>query len=135
MDVAVTEPKLLGASDFIGGTEAGEEDRGAVASSIDPKASEEPCFGAPTGLRAPATPSLKDTPCPRVLGRRECVGVEDEALGSAGDWDLGEGAEDVFGGPFDQADRVESGGGVFDAVAAEDLLIELQRCLVDLRDN
>ena len=40
--VAVTDPKLLGASDFIGGTEAGEEDIGADVSSIEPKVTEEP---------------------------------------------------------------------------------------------
>ena len=34
-----------------------------------------PVFDAPTGLRAPATPSLKATPCPRVLGRLECDGA------------------------------------------------------------
>lgn len=40
--VAVTEPKALGASGFIGGTEAGEEDIGAASSSIEPKVTEEP---------------------------------------------------------------------------------------------
>lgn len=58
---AVTEPNVLGASDLMGGTDAGEEDSGAEASSIEPKVTE-PDFGAPTGLRAP-TPSLKTTPC------------------------------------------------------------------------
>ena len=37
---AVTEPNVLGASDLMGGTDAGEEERGAVASSIEPKVTE-----------------------------------------------------------------------------------------------
>ena len=45
VDAAVTEPNILGASDFIGGTEAGEEDIGADASSIEPKVTEEPAWG------------------------------------------------------------------------------------------
>ena len=42
VDAAVRVPNVLGASDFIGGTEAGEEDIGADASSIEPKVTEEP---------------------------------------------------------------------------------------------
>ena len=42
VDAAVTEPNILGASDFIGGTEAGEDDIGADASSIEPKVTDEP---------------------------------------------------------------------------------------------
>lgn len=37
---AVTVPNVLGASDLIGGTDAGEEERGAEASSIEPKVTE-----------------------------------------------------------------------------------------------
>lgn len=40
--VATTDPKLFGASVFIGGTEAGDDDIVAVASSIEPKVIEEP---------------------------------------------------------------------------------------------
>ena len=83
-----------------------------------------PDFGAPTGLRAPATPSLKATPCPRVEGRLEWVGVADDVeLAGAGDCVLGVGAEEVFGGPFAQADLCGSGVEGFGADAAEDLLI------------
>jgi hypothetical protein len=39
---AVTDPNVLGASDLIGGTDAGEEDNGAEASSIEPKVTAEP---------------------------------------------------------------------------------------------
>ena len=81
-----------------------------------------PDFGAPTGLRAPATPSLNATPCPRVEGRLEWEGVADELAG-AGDCVLGVGAEEVFGGPLDQADFCGSGVESFGADAAEDLLI------------
>lgn len=42
VEAAVTLPKVLIASDFIGGTEAGEEDIGAESSSIDPKVTEAP---------------------------------------------------------------------------------------------
>lgn len=81
-----------------------------------------PDCGAPTGLRAPATPSLNATPCPRVLGRLECdVGAEADALAGAGDCVRGVGVADVFGGPFAQADLCGVEG--FGAVAVEDLLI------------
>jgi hypothetical protein len=54
-------------------------------------------------------------------------GVED----GAGDWGRGEVEAAVFcGGPFAQADFVGSGaGGIFDAVAVEDLLILRHTCI------
>lgn len=46
----------------------------------------------------------------------------------AGDWERGEpAADEVFGGPFAQADFVESWVGIFCADAVEDLLIEFVR--------
>ena len=44
-------------------------------------------------------------------------------LAGAGDCVLGVGAEEVFGGPFAQADRCGSGVESFGAEAVEDLLI------------
>ena len=65
-------------------------------------------------------------PWPRVLGLRECVtlaggvallGAEDEERG------LGAAEELLLGGPFDQADFVGSGAGIFCLETVEDLLI------------
>lgn len=72
--VAGTEPNVLTPSDLIGGTAAGEDEIGAVTSSIDPKVTDDPDFIPLVGLRAPATPSLNETPWPSVLGRLEWVG-------------------------------------------------------------
>lgn len=75
-------------------------------------------------MRAPATPSLNDTPWPSALGRLEWVGG---GAPCAGDWERGEGAEGVlWGGPLDQADFDGSAVEIFGAEAVEDLLI-LQR--------
>jgi len=71
---AGTVPNDLTPSDFIGGTEAGDEDIGAAASSIEPKVTPELLLAAPTLLLLVLlmlTPSLMGMPCPRVLGRRE----------------------------------------------------------------
>ena len=58
-----------------------------------------------------------------MLGLRECVagvallGAEDDERG------LGAAEELLVGGPFDQADFVGSGAGIFCAETVEDLLI------------
>jgi hypothetical protein len=59
---AGTDPNDFTPSDLIGGTEAGEEDIGAAASSMEPKVTAEPCFAAPTLPRGMLTPSFMDTP-------------------------------------------------------------------------
>lgn len=56
--VAGTEPKVLTPSDLMGGTETGEEEMGAVTSSIDPNVTGEALLAAPTLLRLMLTPSL-----------------------------------------------------------------------------
>lgn len=142
---AGTVPKDLTPSDFTAGAEAGEEDMGAPVSSIDPKdtaepfadasmefqkrgysGSRSPCFTAPTVLRGTLTPSFMGIPWPRALGLRECVALAGGvALPGAGDEERGLGTVDevAVGGPFAQADFVESGVGIFCAEAVEDLLI------------
>lgn len=66
-----TEPKdLTPSAGFTAGADAGEEEIGAGASSIEPKVTGDPCF---TAFRGMLTPSFTETPCPRVLGRREWV--------------------------------------------------------------
>jgi hypothetical protein len=69
--VAGTEPNDLTPSAFIAGTETGDEDICAPASSIEPKVTAEPLLAAPTLLLLMLTPSLIGIPWPRVLGRRE----------------------------------------------------------------
>ena len=59
-----------------------------------------------------------------MLGLLECEAVAGwEPLACAGDWDLGVGVDDEFGGPLAQADFCGSGVGSFGADATEDLLI------------
>jgi len=61
--VAGTDPKdFTLPSDLTGGAEAGDEDIGAEASSIDPKVTPGACFIAPTLLRGTLTPSFTGTP-------------------------------------------------------------------------
>lgn len=60
--VAGTLPNDFTVSDLMVGAGAVEAWMGAEASSIDPKVTEEPVFVLTGGLRAPATPSLNDTP-------------------------------------------------------------------------
>lgn len=43
---AETDPNVLGASELIRGTDAGEDDNGAEASFIEPKVTEEPIVNA-----------------------------------------------------------------------------------------
>ena len=86
--VAGSVPKDLTPSDLIAGTAAGEDDIGAGALSMEPNVTDGassrfssegfylgslnlPDFTAPDGVRAPATPSLKETPWPKVLGLLE----------------------------------------------------------------
>ena len=61
VDCAVTEPNVLGASDLIGGTEAGEEDNGAEASSIEPKVTAEPANKQMSAKRALNQPTGFET--------------------------------------------------------------------------
>ena len=58
---ALTEPNVFGGSALIGGTDAGEEDNGAVTSSIEPKVTAEP--GGEKRFQHTCTMSL--TTCPR----------------------------------------------------------------------
>lgn len=59
--VAGTEPKVLTPSDLMGGTDTGEDEMGAVTSSIDPNVTGEALLAAPTLLRLMLTPSLMGT--------------------------------------------------------------------------
>lgn len=121
---AGTDPKdFTTPSDLRGGAAAGDEDIDAEASSIDPNVTAEPCFAAaaPALLRGMLTPSLIGIACPRALGRRECVRWGCDGVGGAGDCERGDGADEVWGGPFAQADCARSG--LCDD-AVEDLLIE-----------
>ena len=83
-----------------------------------------PCLAESTLLRGTLTPSFIDTPWPNALGRRECEALMDWTWEGAGDWEHGEGAEEllVCGGPFAQADCNGSCIGVL-ADAVEPLLI------------
>jgi hypothetical protein len=64
LTVAGTEPKDFtpSAEALIAGVDAGEEDIGAEASSMDPKETAEPVFVAPTLLRGILTPSFIGIP-------------------------------------------------------------------------
>lgn len=79
------EPNVLRLSCLTTGVAVGEDETGAVASSIEPKFKEEPCFTEPTLFRGTLTPSFTGTPWPNALGRREWEAVIDCAWGGAGD--------------------------------------------------
>ena len=68
-----------------------------------------------------------------MLGRLEWeVGFDVDALVGAGDWVREVGVEDVFGGPFAQADLCGVEG--FGALAMEDLLI-LRQCRISRKKS
>lgn len=56
------------------GADAGEEEMGTGASSMEPNVTGDADLAAPAELRGMLMPSFMDTPWPRVLGRREWVG-------------------------------------------------------------
>lgn len=70
---ATMDPKDLTFSAFTGGADAGDDEMGAAASSMEPKVTAEVCLTAGMVFRGTVTPSFMETPWPRVLGRRECV--------------------------------------------------------------
>lgn len=65
------EPNVLTLSCLTTGVAVGEDETGAVASSIEPKFKEDPCLTEPTLFRGTLTPSFTGTPWPNALGRRE----------------------------------------------------------------